>query len=611
MNQNSSTYTLKTENVIDKILPAGAIIDGTYRVISVIGRGGMGTVYRVEDVKLRCNFSLKVINDTYADENDQRAREERFKREFRVMASIRHPSVVPVFRAGRDEASGILYYVMPDYVLKADVIIDLCRRVFRCPQPGGWDGVSERPMTVADLVDGKRTLPEDVAAEIGLSVLAALEAIHGSELHVAHRDIKPSNLIIDNTGSVLVLDFGIAKAYAPGSYSTLTMRGAVAATPLFASPEQLLGSRGSVGPATDYYSLGLVLFRILTGGLPSRDFADLPKEISRRLSSRWQILLRNLLEPDPAARLQDPSKAREILESIVVSYRRRRYCRKLLKYALPILSVCAVCLALFHGVLKSQPETKTAVPGNAGASGNEGAQARTNAAVRAKKNRKSWEEMKAEVNDAKRDSLLYSLDIIRERFTRYNEFAGGTFPREPNSKGGYTVEIPAGRTAMYFDMNLGTNDTIFLNGGRLVFALPKPVCDEFADKFEARMNDVITNSAAVDVPGVEANNPLDSEHAVVWTAIEIGEAGGELENDHYDPVYVMRPFTLRNRDSRPEVKVTGVGFSFYFQNPIPEGLKFSGIYAVSEMVIDMNSPRARESGEPVCKDIRWVEPPEK
>ncbi len=204
---------------------------GRYRVRGKLGQGGMGAVYVAHDTQLDRQVALKV---PFFGENDGPAVIERFYREARAMATLHHPNICPVFDVG--ETDGVHFLTM--------ALID------------------GRPLS--DALKERTPCPQREAAAIVGKLARALQSAH--ESGVVHRDLKPSNIMIRADGEPVVMDFGLARRQE--ETATLTHIGTVMGTPAYMSPEQVEGVPGRVGPATDVYALGVILYQMLTGRLP-------------------------------------------------------------------------------------------------------------------------------------------------------------------------------------------------------------------------------------------------------------------------------------------------------------------------------------------------------
>jgi serine/threonine-protein kinase len=206
----------------------GTTLSGRYRLEARVGAGGMSTVYRALDETLQRQVAIKLMNREVATDSDQL---ERFRREARAVAQLSHPHIVGVIDAGEDAGRP---YIVFEYV-EGETLKERIRRLGRLP--------------VAE------------AVAYAIEIARALGAAHAR--HIVHRDVKPQNVLIDEEGSAKVTDFGIARTL---DEEGLTADGRVLGTTDYVSPEQALGQH--VNGQSDLYSLGVVLYEMLTGEVP-------------------------------------------------------------------------------------------------------------------------------------------------------------------------------------------------------------------------------------------------------------------------------------------------------------------------------------------------------
>ncbi|NDC53318.1 MAG: serine/threonine protein kinase [Planctomycetia bacterium] len=205
---------------------------GDYDLLEEIGRGGMGIVYRATQRSLGRTVAIKML---LRRDLASRADLARFRSEAEAAARLDHPGIVPIFEVG--ESDGHPFYSMR---------------------------LIEGTTLAKQLADGP--LPPREAAALLAKVADAVQAAH--DRGVLHRDLKPSNILIDPSGRPHVSDFGLAKRIEEDQ--SVTHTGAILGTPCYMSPEQAAGSRGDVGPASDVWSLGAILYQMLTGSPPFR-----------------------------------------------------------------------------------------------------------------------------------------------------------------------------------------------------------------------------------------------------------------------------------------------------------------------------------------------------
>src|SRR2546423_1273090 len=212
-------------------LQRGTVVGG-YRIDELIGRGGMGLVYRVTNVALNRIYALKVLAPALAEDEQFR---QRFKREMRIAASLHHPNVVGIHYAG--EHDGMLFFVM-DFVTGTDL---------------------------RDVLIQYGAIDPNRAVELLEQFSSALDAAHHRGL--VHRDVKPANILItvkDGEEHAYLTDFGLAKKF--DTASGLTVKGSVVGTVDYMAPEQITGDHTDA--RTDVYALGCVFYQMLTGRVP-------------------------------------------------------------------------------------------------------------------------------------------------------------------------------------------------------------------------------------------------------------------------------------------------------------------------------------------------------
>src|ERR671932_218423 len=215
------------------------LFDGRYRILRKLGSGGMANVYLAEDEDLGRRVAIKIMSDRYADDDTF---SERFRREAKAAAALSHPNIVSIYDRG--QANGTPYIAM-------EVI----------------EGRS-----LKELVLSRGPLPVDQAVDFTKQILAALRFAHRNG--IIHRDIKPHNILVGSENRLKVTDFGIARAGA----SQMTEVGSIMGTAQYLSPEQAKGT--PVDQRSDIYSLGIVLYELLTGEVPFK--GDTPVEIAMR-----------------------------------------------------------------------------------------------------------------------------------------------------------------------------------------------------------------------------------------------------------------------------------------------------------------------------------------
>ena len=213
-----------------QVLARGALVAGRYRVVRLLGVGGMGMVYQVHDEQLDLPAALKVLRPERAGSEEMR---ERFRRELILARQVSHKNVVRIHDLGHD---GELMFLTMDFVAGR---------------------------SLKELLAEEGPLPAERAVAIAGQLAGALEAAHREG--VVHRDLKPANVLLGEDDRVYVTDFGIARSL---SATGLTASGSVMGTPAYMPPEQALGKIDSMDERADVFGLGAILCEILTGNPP-------------------------------------------------------------------------------------------------------------------------------------------------------------------------------------------------------------------------------------------------------------------------------------------------------------------------------------------------------
>ena len=260
-----------------------------YRVTERIGTGGMADVYKAVDETLGRTVAVKVMHARYADDPDF---VQRFRHEASAAANLSHPAIVNIYDYGVERGT---YYIVMELVRGTDL-----KAVVR--QRGALDPIK--------------------VAEYGAQVCSALSVAHG--YGIIHRDIKPQNIVLMPDGGIKVMDFGIARAVD----SDATQTGSVLGTAQYVSPEQAQGQK--LGPESDLYSLGVVLYELSTGRLPFdgetpvsvalrhvNDIAPPPRSVNPNIPPALEAIILKAMQKDPTTRYRSAEEMREDLLRVV------------------------------------------------------------------------------------------------------------------------------------------------------------------------------------------------------------------------------------------------------------------------------------------------------
>ncbi|MEU3679922.1 protein kinase [Streptomyces sp. NPDC030592] len=280
-----------------------ALAGGRYQLRDLLGEGGMASVHLAYDSVLDRQVAIKTLHTELGREQAFR---ERFRREAQAVAKLTHTNIVSVFDTGEDELNGLTTpYIVMEYV-------------------------EGRPLgsVLDEDVRQQGAMPADKALKITADVLAALEISH--EMGLVHRDIKPGNVMMTKRGVVKVMDFGIARAMQSG-VTSMTQTGMVVGTPQYLSPEQALG-RG-VDARSDLYSVGIMLFQLVTGRLPFDADSPLaiayahvqeepvaPSTVNRSLPPAVDALVARALKKNPNERFPSAEAMRDECLRVAASF---------------------------------------------------------------------------------------------------------------------------------------------------------------------------------------------------------------------------------------------------------------------------------------------------
>ncbi|MEV6113485.1 protein kinase [Streptomyces sp. NPDC052109] len=280
-----------------------ALAGGRYQLRDLLGEGGMASVHLAYDAVLDRQVAIKTLHTELGREQAFR---ERFRREAQAVAKLTHTNIVSVFDTGEDDLGGLTVpYIVMEYV----------------------EGHPLGSVLEGD-VRQYGAMPADRALKVTADVLAALEISH--EMGLVHRDIKPGNVMVTKRGVVKVMDFGIARAMQSG-VTSMTQTGMVVGTPQYLSPEQALG-RG-VDARSDLYSVGIMLFQLVTGRLPFDADSPLaiayahvqeepvaPSSINRSLPPAVDALVARALKKNPNERFPTAEAMRDECLRVAASF---------------------------------------------------------------------------------------------------------------------------------------------------------------------------------------------------------------------------------------------------------------------------------------------------
>jgi len=333
----------KTIQISPAILNEGSLVGGKYKIISEIGSGGMGIVYKAEDTKLRRTVALKFLPPELSRHPEAR---ERFMREAHAAAALDHPHIGTIFEVGEHEDTG---FIAMAYIEGQSI----------------REKVSKQPLGVEEAVD------------IAIQVTEGLEEAHSKG--IIHRDVKSANIMVTEKGQAKIMDFGLAKV---AGQSLITKEAKTMGTVAYMSPEQARGE--VVDGRSDIWSLGVVLYEMLTGTLPFKGDHDQsviysilheePKALSKTrpdAPSGLEQIVGKALAKNPANRYQTMREFREDLKAVAAGFKplrakprpaKRRIFGIRVAYIYAGLAVVAVLFGLNVGGVRNQFFGRGATP---------------------------------------------------------------------------------------------------------------------------------------------------------------------------------------------------------------------------------------------------------
>ncbi len=281
-----------------------------YRLLGFIGKGGFSKVFLIEDTVLGRKCALKILYSQLFENDPDML--ERFKREAKLYAELEHPNIVPIYDMGIHENTA---YLIMKYI---------------------------KGRTLKEIIKERAPLPPQEIVSIAEGLLSALAYMHRKG--VVHRDIKPGNIIIeDETGRVVLADFGLARKIESDSH--LTQTGQLLGTPYYVSPEQAQGQKATF--ASDVYSVGITLFEMATGKLPFTGESPLqilwkhvkeplpsPSKINPDIPHQLEAVIKKATEKNPSRRYRDASQMLEAIRKVGTALRKKPKRKPLL---LPLL----------------------------------------------------------------------------------------------------------------------------------------------------------------------------------------------------------------------------------------------------------------------------------
>lgn len=305
---------------------------GRYRIERVLGTGGMGTVYLAEDTQLKRRVALKIPRFSSGETTGA----ERFLREARAMATVEHPNLCPVHDVGEIDGQ---HFLTMTYI----------------------DGP-----TLAEVLQQEGQLPTERAVDLTIQIAEAVQVAH--DAGIVHRDLKPANIMINQRDEPVIMDFGLARTQ-HAQNSTLTHDGMIVGSPAYMAPEQVDADGDAIGPRTDVYALGVILYEMLSDRRPYEGSvmavlgqikAGTPMELrehSPQIHRQLAAICTKAMAPDANRRFSSATQLAESLTSFLSDNSTKRITGRHRAIAAAALLLIAVCFAVY--VIKTPDGTVT------------------------------------------------------------------------------------------------------------------------------------------------------------------------------------------------------------------------------------------------------------
>jgi len=289
-------------------LEEGALLSGRYEILEIVGRGGMGTVYRARDSHLDILVAVKEMNDRHTTTEEREAAIHQFEREARTLAQLSHPNlprVTDYFVEGRR------CYLIMEFIV-GETLDALLRRQAGFRVQGSEEKTAERRTPNAEHQAPTAPFPLLDVLNLAIQLADVLAFLHAQSPPIIFRDVKPANIMLTEDGTVKLIDFGIARRFQEGAAKDTLLYG----SPGYSPPEQY--GRAQTDPRSDLYAFGATLHHLLTGRDPAPTPFKFPpiRSFDPTLPPALEALIARCVEMDKERRIQSAAEARDVLTHI-------------------------------------------------------------------------------------------------------------------------------------------------------------------------------------------------------------------------------------------------------------------------------------------------------